>query len=128
MNITEAWNRGNNLLAVAITFLAGMAFLPVGFTESELAFKLDEFLIAVIAILAAIWYLKGRNKFKRSIAPLLFVYFAFLVKIVAVVIEFRDKEDVGDDFGALILFFAASIIVTWLYVKSKKHFNSPSNT
>ena len=45
---------------------------------------------------------------------------ALVVKIIGLIIEFGDKEDAGDDIGALILFALASIVVAWLYVRRTK--------
>jgi hypothetical protein len=120
MTVSEAWNRGNNLLATSIVVLAGFSFLPEGLLESEMPFKMDEILLFWLGIGAVVWYLWGKHKFQHSIIPVLFVWAGFALKIMAIVIEFKDKEDVGDDFGGVILFLLASITVTWLYIKAKK--------
>lgn len=48
------------------------------------------------------------------------MYAGFLIKIMAIIIEIKDKEDMGDDFGGLVLFIAATILVTYLFIKTKK--------
>ena len=120
MTISEAWNRGNNLLATGVVALAGFAFSPESVLEPVMPFKIDEILLFWLGIGAIGWYLWGKHKFQHSIVPVLFVWAAFAIKIMAVVVEFKDKEDVGDDFGALILFLCASVLVTWIYIKAKK--------
>ena len=117
MTTDEAYQRGNNLLATAIVALSGFAFLPEFFLEDEAPYKLDEFLLLALGIAAIAWYLRGRNKLTRSLVPILLVVAAFVVKIIGLVIEFKDKEDAGDDYGALILFALASILVVWLYTR-----------
>lgn len=120
MTVTEAWHRGNNLVATAILGLSGLAFLPELFLETEHPYKIDEAVLFLIGAFAVGWYLKGKNKFTRSIVPVILVWLAFATKVMGLVIEFKDKEDAGDDFGALILFLLGSLLVTWLYIKGKK--------
>lgn len=120
MTVQEAWNRGNNLIATAVVALAGFAFAPEMFVEDEELHRLDEGLLFVLGLVAIGWYLKGKHKFMRSVVPVVFVWIAFLIKVMAFVLEMKDKEDIGDEFGALILFLFAGILVSWLYVKGKK--------
>src|SRR3989442_5366206 len=109
MTVDEAFQRGNNLVATAIVALSGFAFLPEFFFEDEGPYKLDEALLFIIGIIALAWYLWKRNKVTRSLVPVLLIVAALVVKIVGIVIELNDKEDLADDIGALILFALASI-------------------
>src|SRR5207248_547556 len=97
--------------------LSGFAFLPEFFLEDKAPYKLDEALLFIIGVIGLVWYLRGTNKVTRSIVPVLLVVAGLVVKIVGLVIEFNDKDDVADDIGALILFALASIMVVWLYVR-----------
>lgn len=112
-------NRGNNLASVAIAALSGIAFLPETFIESEGPYKLDDALLFILGIIAVVWYKRAENRFKRSLVPTIILSLALLTKIMAIAIEHTDKNDVGDDFGALILFISATIFSLWLYNKSK---------
>lgn len=122
MTPQEIWNRGNNLVATAILALSGFAFLPEAFLETEVPFKIDEILLFWLGIGAIGWYLWGKNKFQNSIVPVVLVWMGFAFKIMAIALEFKDKEDVGDDMGAVILFLLAGLLVTWLYLQAKKKF------
>ena len=119
LTVTEAWNRGNNLVSTAVVALAGFAFAPELIMETEWQFKIDDTLLLILGVSAIAWYRKGNHRFTRSIVPVLLVLASLLVKIGAVMIEFRDKEDVGDDFGGLVLFVCAVLLVTWLYFRPK---------
>ena len=121
MKPQELVNRTVNIVGTTIVTLAGFAFLPEAFLEPEVPFKIDEILLFWLGVGILGWYLWGKNKWKRSIVPVLAVWLGFSFKIMAVVVEFKDKEDVGDDFGALILFLLASLLITYLYIKAK-HF------
>src|SRR5947209_2671340 len=104
MTVDEAFQRGNNLVAAGILALSGFAFLPEFFLEDEASHRLDEVLLFIIGIAALAWYVRGRNKVTRSLVPVLLMVVALVVKIVGLILEFGDKEDIGDDIGALILF------------------------
>src|SRR5579872_2941298 len=123
MSPKEIWNRGNNLLAVAILGLSGFAFAPELHFESEIPFKIDEGLLLLLGLSAIGWYMWGKNKWQHAILPVLMMYLAFGIKLMGVFIEYKDIEDVGDDFGAVVLFFLASLLVTFLYVKAKRVFS-----
>jgi len=120
MTIQESVNRTNNLLATSVVALAGFAFFPEFFIESEAANRLDEGLLLLLAIGAIFWYRRGQNRFKRSVAPIWFVGGGLAIKILAVILEHTDKEDLGDDMGALVLFILATVLVVWLYRQSTK--------
>ncbi len=119
MTVEEAWNRGNNLVATATLALAGIAFFPEAFLEPEQPFKIDDILLFVLGVGAVGWYKKANNRYVRSAVPVILTILGLFVKIVGVLIEFKDKEDVGDDFGGLILFLAATILVVFLYFRSR---------
>lgn len=119
MSVKEAVIRGNNMLSAAIVGLAGFSFLPEGFIEDKPQYKIDDGLLFLLGLLAIGWYLKGKNKFTRSIWPVVIVWAGLAVKIMGIVIEIKEKDDVGDDFGGFILFILASVLVSWLYVKAK---------
>jgi len=120
MTPKDLWNRGNNLLAIGVLGFSAFSFLPELFLETEIPFKIDEALLFWLGIIAIGWYFWGKNKFQHSIVPVIMVWMALVIKIMGLIIEFKDKEDAGDDFGALILFLLASLVVTFIYLKAKK--------
>src|SRR5512146_1497239 len=115
MNLQESVNRSVNLLSVVIVGLAGFAFLPEIFLENEMPDKVDDIALLVIGLFGIWWYRKARNRFMRSALPVVLVVLALATKVGAVLVEFGDKESVGDDFGALILFTLAVGLVVYLY-------------
>ena len=120
MTTTEAINRAYNLLGVAIVALQGFAFAPVFFVEDELTHKLDEGLLFLLGIGAIVWYLIGKNKFSRSLVPILLVAAALVIKLIAFFLEAGDAADLGDEFGAIVLFALGAGLLTWQYVNTKR--------
>jgi uncharacterized membrane protein YqjE len=119
MTVREAWNRGNNLLATGFLAISSLAFFPDYFLESEFLNKLDEVLLLVLGLIGIGWYLRGRNKFSRSFIPIALLFLGLVVKILGIIWEISQKEDIGDDFGGAVLFVLATIVALWLYFKSK---------
>ncbi len=120
MTVDEAFQRGNNLLATAVVAFSAFAFLPEFFLEDELPHKLDEGILFLLGIAAIAWYLSGRNKFMRSPIPVGLVGLALATKVLGFILELGDAEDLGDDFGALILFILATITVLVLYIRGTR--------
>lgn len=120
MDVQKAWNRGNNLVATAVLTLAGFAFLPEAIIEDEHIHKADDVLLFIVGVIALIWYKTGNHRYVRSSVPVLLTCTALLIKLGGVILEFKDKEDVGDDFGGLILFVLATSLVFWLYRRKTK--------
>ena len=124
MTIQESINRGFNLLATSIVGLSGFAFLPEVFLEKDVPDKIDDILLFVFAIIGIIWYKRKNNRHTHSLFPVVLVGLALLTKIGALIIEFDDPESAGDDFGALILFTLAFVLVLTQYFKTKKLLNT----
>ena len=120
MQIKEAISRGLNLLGVSIVGLSGFAFMPEIFLENDVPDKIDDITLLVIGVAGIIWYLTKNNRYQRSIMPVVLVVLALLTKIGAIIIEHADKDAIGDDMGALVLFVLATILVVYQYKKNAK--------
>ncbi len=120
MNIQQSINRGFNLLATSITGLAAFAFLPEAFLENDLPDKVDDTLLFLIGMVGILWYNHSSNRSVRSVMPAALVVIACFVKIGGLMIEFDDPSSAGDDFGGVILFALAAVLVVYQYIKTKK--------
>ena len=121
MTVRDALNRGHNLVGTAIIAISALAFFPEFFIEDELAHKLDEGVLLLLAIGSVAWYLTGKNKFSRTIVPILFTTAALVMKLIAFfLLERGDAADLGDEFGAIILFLITLGFLIWQYVSIKR--------
>jgi|SRR5579875_879441 uncharacterized membrane protein YccC len=121
MTLRDALNRSYNLLGVGIIVLSGLSFfsdLPAEI--DQLPHIVDEVLLAVLAIVALIWYFIGRNKYSHTIMPIVFAVIALAIKVLGLVLEFSDANDRGDEFGALVLFVSLIILLVWQYVATRR--------
>ena len=75
----------------------------------------------VIALVGVAWFLAGSNKLRRSIVPLLLLCGDLAFKIIGVVLERGDADDLMDDGFFAVIFFALAIILTgWLYLSNRR--------
>lgn len=120
MSKQEIYNRGFNLMVVALLVLPGLAFGSVILNEHELNDKIDDTVLLVSGIIAVVWYLMGRNRFSRSIVPVGLVVLSLAGQIVGVLIEKDDKEAIGDNIGGMIIFVGVLILVLFQYFRPQK--------
>ncbi|HEY8595429.1 MAG TPA: hypothetical protein VIL84_09300 [Devosiaceae bacterium] len=120
MDVTQSVNRTVNLVGVAIASVAGFAFAPEMLIEPDMIDKVDDFLILLVGIAAIVWYLREGHRYARSLVPVVAVVAAAALKVFAIVVEIADPEDVGDDFGGLILFVLGSALAIYLYRKASQ--------
>lgn len=120
MTIQEAWNRGNNLIATTLIAFSAFAFSPEAFMEDKMLYKVDDTLLFLLGCGAIWWYRKGKNKFKRSLIPVLFISVGFVIKLGGLLVELKEKDDMDDDHAGVILFLLAIIFVWYLYKMTPK--------
>ncbi len=121
ITVRDALNRGYNLLGVGIVAISGLAFfsdLPAEMDKPS--HIVDEVLLAVLALMAFVWYLIGRNKYSRTVMPIVFAVLALAIKVLGLFLEFSDPQDRGDEFGALVLFVVTIIVLVWQYIASRR--------
>ncbi len=118
--VKEAMNRGNNLLVVGVlVFLASGVFAEI-FVENELLDKADDLFVALAAIVAAAWYLWGKNRFQYSWAPWSLLAISFLAKVLAYINERNDPAAVGDEFGVVIPLAVMVIVSGVILYRARK--------
>ena len=121
MTVRDALNRGYNLLGTAIIAISGFAFFPEFFTEDELTHRLDEGVLFLLAISSIVWYLIGKNKFSRTIVPILFTTAALVMKLITFfLLEKGDAADLGDELSAIVLYVISLAFLIWQYVSIRR--------
>jgi hypothetical protein len=121
MTVRDAINRGYNLLGVGIVAVSGISFfsdLPAEI--NQIPHIVDEVLLALLAIVAFVWYLSGRNKYSHTVLPIVFAGAALAIKVLGLILESGDPADRGDEFGALVLFVTVIIVLVWQYVACRR--------
>ena len=119
ITVREAVNHGNNRLMVGfLAILAVPAFMGL-VAESVFVQRLDDGLIFLLAVAAAIWYFGHRNRYQRSFAPLALIIASFVIKVGSTFFESSNPTDL-DDFLLVIALFVGLIISIVVYVRSRE--------
>jgi uncharacterized membrane protein YGL010W len=121
MTLQNAINRGYNLLACTVLALAGLAFGTVVFEEADLLDKVDDIGFLVIGAVAVTWYLVGRNRFKRSVVPIVLSGIAIIVQVVGLVLEKDDPASFGDNIGGMWLFVPLFVVLIVQFYVNRRH-------
>jgi hypothetical protein len=119
ITVREATNHGNNQLMVGfLAILSVPAFVGL-VAELNLFQRLDDGIIFLVAVAAAIWYFGGRHRYQRSFAPLGLIIASFVLKLGSSFMESSTPTDL-DDFPLLIALFIGLIISIVMYVRSRE--------
>lgn len=121
MALQDAVNPGCNLLASTTLALVGLAFGTVIFEEADLLDKVDDLGFLAIGAVAVIWYLFGRNRFKRSVVPIVLSGMAIIVQIVGLVLEKDDPASFGDNIGGIWLFVPLFVVLVAQFYWNRRH-------
>jgi len=101
ITLSNAINRGANILPVGFLAALGLGILSVLFDETEWIDRAGDIVLFLVAIAAIAWYFHGINRFRRSLVPIVLVTIALVTRIVELGVEFGDPAAVGDEFGVI---------------------------
>ena len=121
MNVHDAVNRGVNFFGVTVLSIdASLALFEI-FNENEWIDRADDLVVTALSLIGIIWYLVGRNRYQRNLLPLILLFLAWILKLVAVfVTEHDDSNAVGPDIGLIVTLGLATIVFTYQYFKSRR--------
>ncbi len=121
MNTRDAINRGINFFGITVLSIdASLALFEI-FNETEWIDRADDILVTLLSIIGIVWYLIGGNRFRRNPLPLIFLFLAWILKIVTVFITERDDANaVGPDYGLIVTLGLATIVFAWQYFRTTR--------
>jgi hypothetical protein len=108
--IKEAINKGYNMLVVGLLSFVGIGLIGEFFNETEWRDKGDDIVIVILAIVGAIWYFTGRNRYKFSWFPFILLSITTIIKISTLIYEFNDQVARGDELGLVLPLFIMTIV------------------
>jgi hypothetical protein len=130
MEITkqEAINRGYNMLVVGLLSFVGIGLVGEFFNEVEWRDKGDDIVIVILAIVGAIWYFTGHNRYKFSWIPFILLTIATIIKISTLIYEFNDQVARGDEFGLVAPLFIMTIVSGIAIYRNRRNNQMPATT
>ena len=117
MTTEQALNRGFNLMLTAFLLLTGLAFASGGIRENDLTDKLDDLLLLAGGTVLLVWYLRGENRFQRSLIPVIVILLAVPLQIWGLLSEINDKEAVGNDIGGMFIYIPLALFALYQYLR-----------
>lgn len=110
-----------NYFISAFLAIIGLTSLTEVIMETDRVDKIDDLLVFVLGLFAAIIYLGFKSRLHSYVLPFMLLV-AFIVKVIAIIIEFNDPAAVGDDFGISEALLLAVIFVGWqLFTPRRKN-------
>ena len=119
LTVADAVNRGYNLLATSVLGLAAAGYGGLAFAEADWPDKIDDLAFIVVGAVALIWYLVGRNRFRRSPVPVVLAAVATAFQVLGLFLEHDDQAAVGDNIGGIVHFAVLLILVVVQYVLTR---------
>ena len=122
MTLRESINRGFNLMVTSVLFFGGIAFGSVALSpvENDWGDRLDDIGLLAVGIACLVWYVIGRNRFQRSVAPVVFAGLALVVQALAILLERDDPAAFGDNFGGLFMLIPFCIFVLVQFILTRR--------
>jgi hypothetical protein len=77
----EAINRGLNFFGVAVLGLLAASLIHGVQAAPDWRARSDDLALAAITLIVVFWYLKGRNRYRRSLVPLAGLVLGVAVKM-----------------------------------------------
>jgi hypothetical protein len=119
--VRDAANRGYNMLACTTLALAGLAFGSVVIEEHDWSDRFDDGGLLIVGAIAAVWYLVGGNRFKRTIVPIILAALALIVQFSGVLLEHDDPSASGDNIGGMWLFIPLLVLLIVQYGRNGRY-------
>ncbi len=115
MTVKESINHGYNLMVTTVLLFGGLAFGTLAFSpvEDDWLDRLDDIGLPLIGIVCLVWFLSGRNRYKRTVTPIVLTGLALIIQLIAIPLERDSAAAFGDNIGGIALllpFFAFALI------------------
>ncbi len=122
MTLKESINHSFNLMVTVVLLFGGLAFGTLAFSpvENDWFDRLDDIGLPLIGIICVVWFLTGRNRYLRSVVPLLLTGLALAVQLLAIPLERDDAAAFGDNIGGLVLLAPFFIFALVYYLRGNR--------
>ncbi len=122
MTLKESINHGYNLMVTVVLFFGGLAFgtLALSPVENDWFDRLDDIGLPLIGVVCLVWFLAGRNRYQRSLVPLVLAGLALVVQLLAIPLEQDDVAAFGDNIGGLVFFAPFFIFALVYYLRASR--------
>ena len=123
LTVREVTNRGLNFFGVAVLGLLTTSVIHGLQLARSWSDRADDLALAAVALGAVAWYLAGRNRYRRSLVPLVGLVLGVVVKLAGLWLLYGRLVLAGADFGVAIFLTVAALIYLWQYyqLRERRH-------
>lgn len=111
LSVEAAVHRGYNQIMAVVFGLTALTFGSEIFGEPDPLDKIDNSLIALVGLIAVVWYFLGTNRFQRSLAPIGLAVAALVAQALGVALELGDPTAFGDEIPGMIIFVSFLVML-----------------
>lgn len=115
LTVSEAINRGTNMMPVGFLAAVGIGLLSVVFGELEWIDRAGDIILFLIAVIAIVWYFSGTNRFSHSVVPVALTAIALATKLAELGLEIGDPASAGDELGVIPALVLILIFTVFAY-------------
>jgi hypothetical protein len=115
LTVREALNRGLNFFGVATLALLATSIIHGLQIARTWTARSDDLGLAAVTISVLIWYRYGRNRYRRSIVPLVGLLLGVVAKLAGMMLAHGRVVLAGADFGIAFYLLVAALIYAWQY-------------
>jgi hypothetical protein len=116
-SVREALNRGLNFFGVAVLGLLAASLIHGFQTAPHWRARVDDIALAVVTLGVLLWYLRGRNRYRRSLVPMAGLLLGGAVKVTGIRLTYGAWVLAGADFGIAFYLVLAALIYAWQYYR-----------
>ena len=113
----EALNRGVNFFGVAVLALLAASLVHGLQMSPTWRARIDDIGLAAVTLAVVAWYLRGRNRYRRSLVPLAGLLLGVAIKLTGIRLTYGSLVAAGADFGVAFYLFLAALIYAWQYYR-----------
>jgi hypothetical protein len=115
LTVREAINRGLNFFGVAALGLLATSLIHGLQLARSWSARADDLALAAITLGVLAWYQTGRNRYRRSLVPLMGLLSGVAVKLAGIWLLYGSLVLAGADFGVAFFLLIAALIYAWEY-------------
>jgi hypothetical protein len=115
LTVREALNRGLNFFGVAALGLLAMSLIHGLQVAGSWRARAGDLAVAAITLGVLLWYVRGRNRYRRSVVPLIGLLLGVVAKLAGIWLVYGSLVLAGADFGVAFYLLIGALIYTWQY-------------
>jgi hypothetical protein len=120
VTVREALNRGINFFGVAALGLLATSLIHGLQLARNWSDRADDLALAAITLGVLGWYRAGRNRYRKSLVPLIGLLLGMAVKLAGIWLSYGSLVLAGADFGVAFYLLIAALIYAWQYYHLQK--------